>query len=178
MKITPRTLWILLAPAAGIIFAGIAQAGQLRAGAAKVDITAMAYPDGKIPPAKFENDHLNIRAIVLDNGDTRAVLIGTDLSFIRPDEAYTEAAAQIARELNMPQQNILMSATHTHSGVPQDLLLANPKKLAEALVQATRAARAKLRPAKVGFGEGALYLNVNRDAIDEKTRLWTQDPNP
>jgi hypothetical protein len=97
MKITTRALWLLLAPAAGMIFAGISHAAQLRAGAARLDITAMAYADGKVPPAKYQNDHLNIRAIVLDNGDTRAVLIGVDLSFIRPDEAYTEAAAQIAR---------------------------------------------------------------------------------
>lgn len=178
MKIKTRALLLLMVSATSMILPGITQAGQLRAGAAKLDITAMAYKDGKVPPAKFDNDHLYLRAIVLDNGDTRAVLIGADLSFIRPDEAYTEAAAQLAREFNMPQQNVLMSATHTHSGVPQDVLLANPKKLSDALVQVARDARTRLRPAKVGFGEGALYLNTNRDAIDEKTKLWTQAPNP
>jgi hypothetical protein len=178
MKTETRALLLWMVSAATMIAPAISQAGQLRAGAARLDITAFAYPDGKVPAAKYDNDHLNLRAIVLDNGDTRAVLIGADLSFIRPDEAYTEAAATIARELNMPQQNVLMSGTHTHSGVPNDWLLANPKKLAEALVQVTRAARAKLRPARVGFGEGAVYLNVNRDAIDAKTRLWSQDPNP
>ena len=34
-----------------------------------------------------------------------------------------------------------------------------------------------MQPAKIGYGEGKLYLNVNRDAIDEKTRLWSQEPN-
>jgi neutral ceramidase len=178
MKIRMTALLLSVMAVAASLLAGGAHAGPLRAGAAKLDITAMAYKDGKVPAAKYGHEHLYIRAIVLDSGDTRAVLIGSDLSFIRPDEAYTEAAAQIARELNLPQQNILMSATHTHSGVDNEWLIANPKKLAEALVQATRAAQAKLRPAKVGFGEGTLYLNTNRDAIDEKTRLWTQDPNP
>jgi hypothetical protein len=105
------------------------------------------------------------------------VLIGVDLSFIRPDEAYVDAAARISKELSMPQQNILMSATHTHSGIDNDWLLKNPKKLADALVQVARTANGKLRPARVGFGEGAVYLNVNRDALDLRTRLWTQGPN-
>lgn len=180
MKINPRAFLLWLLPAASMIFPAITQAGPLRAGAAKLDITAMAYADGKVPPAKYDHEHLYLRAIVLDNGDTRAVLIGADLSFIRPDEAYVEAAAQIARELNMPQQNILMSATHTHSGVDNNWLVANNnwKKLVDALVQVTREARTKLQPAKVGYGTGMLYLNTNRDAIDEKTKLWTQDPNP
>ena len=29
----------------------------------------------------------------------------------------------------------------------------------------------------MGFGEGMSYLNVNRDVISPKTRLWTQDAN-
>jgi neutral ceramidase len=172
-----RTLLLLTVCAASTTFPNIIQAGPLRAGAAKLDITAMAYPDGRVPPAKYGHEHLYLRAIVLDNGDTRAVLIGADLSFIRPDEAYVDAATQIARELSMPQENILMSATHTHSGVDNDWLLKNHSKLSDALVQVARAANTKLRPARVGFGEGAVYLNVNRDAIDPKTRLWTQDPN-
>ncbi len=178
MKIKTHTLLLLMISATSMMLPGITQAGQLRAGAAKLDITAMAYADGKVPPARFDHEHLYLRAIVLDNGDTRAVLIGGDISFIRPDETYVEAAAQLAREFNMPQQNILMSATHTHSGLDNNWVVANYKKLSDALVQVARDARTRLRPAKVGFGEGALYLNTNRDAIDEKTKLWTQAPNP
>ena len=178
MKTGIRAWALGVALAAGVALPGMAAAGPLRAGAARLDITAMAYPDGKVPPAKFDNDHLNLRAIVLDNGETRALLIGADLSFIRPDEAYTEAAAQIARELNIPQANILMSATHTHSGLDNEWVVKNYKQLSAALVQVARNASAKLQPARVGFGEGALLLNTNRDAIDKKTKLWTQDPNP
>jgi hypothetical protein len=177
MKTGTTAFLLLLAAATCTSFSVITQAGPLRVGAAKLDITSMAYADGKVPPAKFDNDHLYLRAIALDNGETRAVLIGADLSFIRPDEAYTDAAARIARDFNMPQTNVLMSATHTHSGVDNDWLVKNPRKLADALVQVAQSARTRLRPAKVGFGEGAVYLNVNRDAIDEKTHLWTQAPN-
>jgi hypothetical protein len=37
---------------------------------------------------------------------------------------------------------------------------------------------ASLQPARVGFGTGTSYLNVNRDAINPVTHQWTQDANP
>ncbi|HEV2401258.1 MAG TPA: hypothetical protein VGS27_30265 [Candidatus Sulfotelmatobacter sp.] len=45
------------------------------------------------------------------------------------------------------------------------------------MVNAVRQAKAKLQLARVGFGTGRSYLNVNRDAIDVDTHLWTQAPN-
>jgi hypothetical protein len=45
------------------------------------------------------------------------------------------------------------------------------------MVDAVRQAKARLQPARVGFGTGLCYLNVNRDAIDPETRRWTQAPN-
>ena len=180
MDITTRALLFWMASTASLALPALGQAGPLRAGAAKLDITAMAYADGKVPAARFDNDHLYLRAILLDNGDTRALLMGADLSFIRPDAAYTEAAAQISRDLKVPMANIIMSGTHTHSGVDNNWLAKdnNYRKLSAALVQVATAAGSKLRPARVGFGEGALYLNTNRDGIDRKTRLWSQEPNP
>lgn len=163
---------------ASMAFPAVASAGPLRVGAAKLDITSMAYENGRVPPAKYDADHLYLRAIVLDNGETRAALIGADLSFIRPDEAYTEAVAEMAAELGIPAQNVLMSGTHTHTGVNNNWLVDNYEPLVDALVKVTRDAGARLQPATMGFGEGAVYLNTNRDAIDKKTKLWTQAPNP
>ncbi len=45
------------------------------------------------------------------------------------------------------------------------------------ILQAVRQAKAALQPARVGFGTGASWLNVNRDAIDPETRKWTQASN-
>lgn len=44
-------------------------------------------------------------------------------------------------------------------------------------MDAVRQAKAKLQPGRVGFSTGNSYLNVNRDAIDAETHLWTQAPN-
>lgn len=158
-----------------------AERGALRVGAARVDITPPvnpAYP----PSGKYDHEHLYVRAIVLDNGITRAALIGADYSAM-PEDVYNSASKQIAAELNCPVENIIMSATHSHSAVPagppppgpppaQD-----PAPLANAIVSAVREAKSKLEPAQVGFGTGFSYLNVNRDAIGEKTRTWTQAAN-
>jgi len=105
-------------------------------------------------------------------------MMSADINHIQPDSVYADVAGKLAHQFDMPAENVLVSATHTHTGIANSWLSANPRKLADALVQVAQAASTRLRPAKVGFGEGVLYLNTNRDAIDEKTRLWTQAPNP
>ena len=45
-------------------------------------------------------------------------------------------------------------------------------------MDAVRQARASLQPARVGFGTGLSYLNVNRDTVSDETHLWTQAGNP
>jgi neutral ceramidase len=169
------------------VFVAVANASAaLRAGAARVDITSPADP--KNPPSgKYEHERLYVRAIVLENGSARAALIGADQSGLS-EEVWAAASKQIAGELDCPVANILMSATHTHSGMapgdrpgrggiyqptPGD----PPPPIVAYMLQAVREAKSKLQPARVGIGTGFSYLNVNRDAIDAETHLWTQAPN-
>ena len=139
------------------------QSGGVRVGAARVDVTP---PDA---PAASVRDRLYVRAIVIDNGATRSVLISADQGGVN-EAAWTTASKQIATELAIPVENILISATHTHSGAGQPGVPA-------AIVEAVRQARTRLRPALMGFGRGNAYVNVNRDAIHPTTRLWYQGPN-
>ena len=53
--------------------------GNLRVGAARVDITPASDPQNP-PSGKYEHEKLYVRAIVLDNGSSRAALIGADQS--------------------------------------------------------------------------------------------------
>jgi neutral ceramidase len=159
--------------------------GNLRAGAARVDITPASDPANP-PSGKYEHEKLYVRAIVLDNGNTRAALIGADQGGLS-EVIWQAASKQVAAELNCPIENILMSATHTHSGwgpggFPGMRALqpdpnAPPPPIVGQIVEAVRQARAKLKPARVGFGTGSSYLNVNRDNVDSETHLWTQAPN-
>lgn len=154
----------------------------LRVGAARVDITPT---DPVRPPSgRYAHEKLYVRAIVLDNGFTRAGLIAADQADLY-DAVWLAASKQIAAELDCPVENIVMSATHTHSGWgpggfpgmrPPDPN-APPPPLAGQIVDAVKQAKANLQPARVGFGAGKAYLNVNRDAIDGDTHLWTQASN-
>ena len=51
---------------------------------------------------------------MIDNGATRAAILGADTSELY-EGVWAELAPKIAAELNCPVQNILMSATHSHS---------------------------------------------------------------
>lgn len=176
---------ILFAAAAGPLTAQ----GTLRAGAARVDITGPG--DKANPPSgKYEHERLYVRAIVLDNGTARAALIGADQAGLG-EAVWAAASKQIAAELNCPVANIVMSATHTHSGgmpnfgrggpprggmPPADPNQPPPPIVAQ-IMDAVRQAKAKLQPARVGYGKGFSYLNVNRDTVDSETHRWTQAAN-
>ena len=160
--------WLLAALLATTSLA--AQAGPLKVGAARVDMTHFGYPDGKVPEVAYEHQRLYMRAILLDNGETRAALIGSDTSGL--DGVWEIAAPRIAEEFGIPVENILMSAQHTHGGQ-----IRNAEGYSSAMLQALRLAESSLQPARMGFGEGAAYLNVNRNVIDPQTRRWTQDTN-
>jgi neutral ceramidase len=164
-----------------------ADVGALKAGAARVEIT----PDANAIPRPFTSilGSLYARAIYLENGHDRAVLLNADVGVV-PSAITDKVSADISQQLNVPAANILISATHDHSAIfggprpgPGTPANGNPAakafetKLVSGLVQAARQARDKMQPARIGYGTGSLYLNVNRDAIDEQTRLWAQQPN-
>src|SRR6266487_6260903 len=163
-----------------------AVAGPLKAGAARVEIT----PDANAIPRPFTSilDSLYARAIYLENGHDRAVLLNADVGAIA-DAIIDKDSSDISRELNVTAANILISATHDHNAIFGGPRLPNANathnaaveafqaKLISGLVQAAKQAHDKMQPARMGFGTGNLYLNVNRDAIDEHTRLWSQEPN-
>jgi neutral ceramidase len=172
---------------AALLFSTVVSASAaLSVGAARVDITPAADPANP-PSGKYEHERLYVRAIVVENGSARAVLIGADQSGLS-EQVWTLASKQVAAELGCPVANILMSATHTHSGLavgdvpgrggfgPPDPNAPPPPVVAK-IVEAVRLAKAKLQPAKMGFGTGFSHLNVNRDAVDAETHRWTQAPN-
>ena len=167
----------------------------LRAGAARVDITPAADPANP-PSGKYLHERLYLRAIVLDNGTTRAALIGADQSMLF-ENVWAAASKQIAAQLSCPLENIILSVTHTHSAwgpgdqpfrrfgqtggpggrPPAPDPNAPPPPIVGQILDAVKQAKAKLQPARLGFGTGLSYLNVNRDNIDPDTHLWTQIPN-
>ena len=96
-----------------------AEPGTLRAGAAvrkitpKVGVSLRGYIlQGK--PVKTVHDDLNTRAIVVDDGKTRLAIVVTDMTTI-PDYVYNRAKELAEKKTGIPQDHMLMAATHTHS---------------------------------------------------------------
>jgi len=154
-----------------------AQGNKLRAGAAKVDITPneseLAVSTDTI------RDHLFVRAIVVDNGDTCAVLVGMDIGGAR-DQMMQDALPRAAAATHCPAENFVISATHTHSSNTLGIGGAGAptaRTIADAIVKAATGARSRLAPAKIGFGKTNVDLNVNRDLFNDKQE-WRQQPNP
>jgi neutral ceramidase len=147
-------------------------AGRLRAGAAKVEFTPK-QSDLRISTDSIR-DPLYARAIVVDNGATCAVLVGLDLGGAS-NQIVGDATARASQSTGCPAQNFIISATHTHSSNVEGVPAA--KTVADAIVQAASAAKAKLAPARVGYGTTKVDLNVNRDLYNSKLE-WRQEPNP
>lgn len=141
----------------------------LRAGAGKVDVT----PAPGDLPKTYDGilDHLYSRAIVIDNGSASAALISVDAGAI-PDAVWNGVSQQVEKDLGIPARNILLTATHTHS-VPGQTGPDYVRKI----VESVRMAKERLTPARVGYGTGVSYINVNRNIIDPKTRRWWEGPN-
>jgi len=155
-------LWIF-------VFAAVAtQAyGQsLKAGAATSNTTppiGSAIVGGHLPiPSTHVHDELHARCLVLDDGSTKLAIVTCDLVGIHRD-VCEEAKRQIQKDVGIPPENVLISATHTHSAASaqgQDRLrLKNDQPLdeyqqfvARRIADGVRRAVNNLRPAELGFG--------------------------
>jgi len=164
---TLRNALVLLVIVLGAGTAAAQQAGPLRAGAAKVDITPAELP------ARSHGilDPLNARAIVVDNGSARAALVTVDAGAM-PTAIWQRLSARAERELGIAPDNFMLTATHTHSAP-----FVRNDNYEERIFQAVRDATARLRPARMAFGTGQSWINVNRNIIDAETRRWWEGPN-
>ena len=106
------------------------------------------------------------------------MLVGLDQGGAR-NEVVDPAIRRVVQASGCPEQNIIISATHTHSGSTGGLGglgEPNPRRIEDAIVSAVTQARAAMRPAKVGYATTRVDLNINRDLfINNK---WRQGPNP
>ena len=149
----------------------VAQAaqGELRTGAARVDIT----PDVNNLPKGFEgiNDRIYVRAVVLDNGESRAALVTVDAGAIST-KVWSQVSDLAFSQLHIPRSQLLLTATHTHS-VP----FGDGPAITQQIISAMKAAVEKLEPSRMAYGTGVSYINVNRNIIDPSTHRWWEGPN-
>lgn len=151
------------------------QAAGLKAGAAVGDITPQEFPMNmpggfSANPASSAHDPLSARALVLDDGKMKVVWVVIDNLGV-PKKVVAEAKEAASKATGIPVENMLVSGTHTHSGVsPADEPAAAGAKLSDreakadayrkvmlaGITQAIVQADANLRPASVGVGASPL----------------------
>lgn len=147
----------------------LAADNTLRVGAAKVDIT----PAPADLPDLYRgiNDRVFARAIVIESNGTRAALVTLDVGGI-PTPLWQTVSTQAATDLGIEKEQLLLTATHTHS-VPRQQVAGFP----DLVMQAIRDAIEDLQPARMAWGTGESYININRTMINPDTGLWDEGPN-
>jgi neutral ceramidase len=154
------------------------EAPVFRAGAATSNLTPRL---GRLLVGGFEpirathiHDELHARCLVLDDGQTKiAFVICDSLGIDR--QVFDHARRLISKETGIPGDNVLMSATHTHSGPSwhgrDDEDGDYPNFLARRIADGVARAVQNLEPARIGWGAG-------REPNQVFNRRWKMKPGP
>src|SRR4030042_1892083 len=133
-----------------VLTAGYAGAAPIRAGGAKVNITY--WESGGIV-----KDSAYTRALVLDNGLTRVVIISVDAKNVN---SFAEnVRSQLKKEMNIDPANVLINASHLHTHRDDH------PDIDKRIVSAVKEAWQKRVPVNVGAGSGY------EDRLGENRRL-------
>jgi len=133
----------------------ITSLSQVQVGVGKTDITpTLGTPiDGYYIERLASNvhDELFVRAMILEDGSNTLVLVVADVIDVAP-YGFTTARERIHAELNIPLSNIIISATHTHTGPrfsqPYEELLA------QKIFDAVKIAAHNIQPVIIKSGVG------------------------
>src|SRR5690606_12283784 len=103
------------------------------------------------------HDETHARAIVLDDGETRLAIVVSDLCMIYR-ETVDQAKERAHEFTGIPAENMMMSATHTHSaGTACSVFQSDPDPeylefLSERIADAVIRANENRVPARIGWG--------------------------
>src|SRR5262245_22231508 len=161
VRLRVLTMGLLLAAATTLLLSflpGTVCAAPLRAGAAKVDVT-----NREAGPV---NDSLYVKALVLTDDKTTAVLVTIDAVAIAEigsirNEYLGKVRTQLKKELNIEPSQVLVNASHCHGVVSGDI--------EQRTVQAVKEAYRNLVAVTVGTGEG------REERIMENRRMKLKD---
>jgi len=119
------------------------------------------------------HDDLYVRALFLDDGETRLMILGSDLIY-SDGQLTRRVRARLSAEAGVPPDHILLGAAHNHSSPSgfQRLPAGETNPLLDFLVErfteAGLEARRSAAPARLGFGAGRLEgATRNRQQANE-----------
>ena len=176
---------------------------NLMAGVGKVDITSKEgelsyslYPPKAmehIPPQYRDqkiqiDDPLFVRALVLDDGDEKIVMVTIDCCAIaarrtsqyilydNPDDFMPRLRKTAEEELGISGSRITVSSSHTH---PPGRLLCDEDEQVSRTVKAIKQALDNMVPVKIGIGSGyENTLTLNRTWMMKNNKDYSWRPEP
>ena len=128
---------------------------QLQAGVGKTDITPplgsplRGYYYERL--ATNVHDELYAKALVLEDQNQTLVIVITDLADIAPT-GFAKARTRIAQDFGIPEANIIISATHTHTG--PEMTPEYEAMVATKVYDAASIAHQRRQPATIKSGAG------------------------
>lgn len=165
--------------------AASARAGELKAGAAAVDLVAddAMVIGGGIGPHKVVGQEGKLRAsavVIEDEHGAKVALIACDVLMVERD-VLDAAARRIEHELGIPFDHILINATHTHSAPTTATIHgyrreeAFTRQVGDKAVEAAVAAARRLGPVTMLFrlGEESSVGRNSRLLLSDGTIWWT-----
>ncbi|MBI5773783.1 MAG: neutral/alkaline non-lysosomal ceramidase N-terminal domain-containing protein [Verrucomicrobia bacterium] len=178
MRIQKTFQWLLCL---GFVFTSIHADAQtpaakkprvFKAGAAASNITpfigAGIVGGFTTPPSTHIHDELHARCLALDDGETRLAFAIVDSVSVNR-EVFDEAKRLVSEATGLPRENMMMSATHTHSAssargtnafVFEKSLDDYQSFLARRIADGVRRALNNLQPARIGWGAGQVPQHV------------------
>lgn len=180
MNHRPKPRLALLLPFIQLLFALAIRAAEtphvFRAGAATANITPPlgssingGFQDGQ---ALHIHDELHARCLVLDDGASQLALVIVDSCVIQRS-IFDDAKRQVHEATGLPVENMLMSATHSHScGTLTAVGQSEPaptyqKFVAQRIADGVRRALNNLAPARIGWG----YAEVPQHVFNRRWQL-------
>ena len=158
----------------------------LRAGAYAADITPEYFPvssNGGMSDRQTTEAHdpLHARCLVLHNGETGIAIVVCDNCMI-PRDIFDAAKAEASERTGIPVGNMLMSATHTHSGVTVTGVFQSVPEpryrefLVARIVEGIERAHQNLQLARIGWGTADDPTQVFNRRWFTKAGVENRDP--
>lgn len=150
---------------------------NLNAAVAKVDITPPADTPvvGHVRPTNGVRDPIRAGVLLLANQQTRAAIVTLDL-ISASGEMVAALRDVVSENAEVPRENILVAASHNHSGPGWSRESAWSREMVAKIGAASAGASKEMRPVSIGYGEDRIDFNINRRKVINGRAVVRLDP--
>lgn len=153
---------------------------NLCAGVGKTEITP-AETDGVVVAGHRRTVHgvrdpLRAGVLLLDDGETKAAIVTLDV-VAAWDDMVKLAREKIEELTSIPAANIMVAASHNHSGPDFKADSAWGRELIARLGEAAKQAAANMKTVSVGYAEDKIAFGINRRKVIDRRAVVRLNPD-